>query len=98
MRTQRPGDRSGSMQYREQLLTLLGSVHDEDASAALPGPRTHSLSEPLSERELEVLRLIAAGCSNREIAARLFIEVSTVKWHINALYGKLQVESRTKAI
>ncbi len=101
MRTHRPGDQSGSKHYREHLLTLLGSVHDEDASdpsAALLGPRTHSLSEPLSERELEVLRLIAAGCSNREIAARLFIEVSTVKWHINALYGKLQVESRTKAI
>jgi LuxR family maltose regulon positive regulatory protein len=101
MRTQRPGDQSGSKHYREQLLTLLGSVHDEDASnpsVALPGPRTHSLSEPLSERELEVLRLIAAGCSNREIADRLVIAVSTVKWYVNALYGKLQVESRTKAI
>ncbi|HCF85710.1 MAG TPA: hypothetical protein DEV72_10960, partial [Ktedonobacter sp.] len=39
-----------------------------------------------------------AGCSNREIADRLVIAVSTVKWYVNAIYGKLQVESRTKAI
>jgi LuxR family maltose regulon positive regulatory protein len=56
------------------------------------------LGDPLSERELEVLRLIVAGCSNREIADRLVIAVSTVKWYVNAIYGKLQVESRTKAI
>jgi ATP/maltotriose-dependent transcriptional regulator MalT len=101
MRTQRPGDQSGSKHYREQLLALLGSAQDEAASnpsAAIPVPRTHSLSEPLSERELEVLRLIVAGCSNREIADRLVIAVSTVKWYVNTIYGKLQVESRTKAI
>ena len=56
------------------------------------------LGEPLRDRELEVLRLIIAGCSNREIAERLVIAVSTVKWYVNAIYGKLQVESRTKAI
>ena len=56
------------------------------------------LGEALSERELEVLRLIVEGCSNREIADRLFLALSTVKWYINAIYGKLQVESRTKAI
>ena len=58
----------------------------------------YPLGEPLSEHELEVLRLIVAGCSNREIADRLVIAVSTVKWYVNAIYGKLQVESRTKAI
>lgn len=58
----------------------------------------YQLGEPLSERELEVLRLIVAGCTNREIADRLVIAVSTVKWYINAIYGKLHVESRTKAI
>ncbi|MGA7410157.1 MAG: LuxR C-terminal-related transcriptional regulator, partial [Bryobacteraceae bacterium] len=65
---------------------------------AVPGSRMNLLSEPLSERELEVLRLIVSGCSNREIADRLVIAVSTVKWYINTIYGKLQVESRTKAI
>jgi LuxR family maltose regulon positive regulatory protein len=45
-----------------------------------------------------VLRLIAAGLSNREIAERLFIAVGTVKRHVNNIYGKLGVHSRTQAI
>jgi LuxR family maltose regulon positive regulatory protein len=58
----------------------------------------YALVEPLSERELEVLRLIAAGLSNQEIAQELVIAVSTVKSHINHIYGKLGVKSRTQAI
>ncbi len=54
--------------------------------------------EPLSERELAVLRLIAEGLSNQEIADRLVIAVSTVKTHINNIYGKLGVGSRTQAL
>jgi len=87
--------------YREKLLSLLGGTYDEGMphpAAAATRSGTHSLSEPLSDRELEVLRLIVTGCSNREIADRLVIAVSTVKWYVNAIYGKLQVESRTKAI
>jgi len=57
-----------------------------------------SLVEPLSERELEVLRLIAAGLSNHEIADELVIAVGTVKRHINHIYGKLGVHSRTQAL
>ena len=101
MRADRPGEQHGSPRYRDHLLALLGSAPDaaSDAPAtAAPGPGMHALVEPLSERELEVLRLIAAGCSNREIADRLVIAVSTVKWYVNAIYGKLQVESRTQAI
>jgi LuxR family maltose regulon positive regulatory protein len=56
------------------------------------------LSEPLSERELEVLALIAAGDSNEEIASKLFVSVSTVKTHINNLYRKLGTRSRTQAV
>lgn len=56
------------------------------------------LIEPLSERELEVLQLIAAGLSNQEIADRLVIASGTVKRHINNIYGKLQVGSRTQAV
>jgi LuxR family maltose regulon positive regulatory protein len=56
------------------------------------------LIEPLSERELEVLQLIADGLSNRDIADRLFIAVGTVKTHINNIYGKLEVGSRTEAV
>jgi LuxR family maltose regulon positive regulatory protein len=56
------------------------------------------LVEPLSERELEVLGLIAAGLSNREIANRLVVAISTVKTHINNIYRKLDVSKRTQAV
>ena len=58
----------------------------------------NSLVEPLSERELEVLRLIAEGHSNQAIADRLVVAVSTVKKHVNNIYGKLDVQSRTQAL
>jgi LuxR family transcriptional regulator, maltose regulon positive regulatory protein len=57
-----------------------------------------ALFEPLSERELEVLALIAGGFANREIASKLFISQGTVKRHINNIYGKLGVSSRTQAL
>ena len=60
--------------------------------------RAESLLEPLSEREREVLALIAAGLSNREISMRLHITLSTVKGHTANIYGKLGVKSRTQAI
>ena len=56
------------------------------------------LVEPLSERELEVLTLIAAGLSNRGVAERLFITVGTVKAHTASIYGKLGVHRRTQAV
>jgi len=54
--------------------------------------------ESLSERELEVLELIAEGLSNREIAQRLFLSLPTVKWHASNIYGKLGVGNRTQAV
>jgi LuxR family maltose regulon positive regulatory protein len=56
------------------------------------------LSEPLSERELEVLRLVASGSSNREIARELHVSLGTVKTHINNTYRKLGANSRTRAV
>jgi len=52
----------------------------------------------LSERELRVLRLIAAGLSNQEIASELVVSVNTVKTHIKRIYDKLGVHSRVTAI
>jgi len=63
-----------------------------------PEPHRTGLVEPLTERELEVLRLLAAGRSNAEMAAELFVEQSTVKTHLIHLYRKLGVGSRTQAV
>jgi LuxR family maltose regulon positive regulatory protein len=54
--------------------------------------------EPLSQRELEILQLIALGLSNREISERLFLALSTVKGHNREIFGKLQVQRRTEAV
>jgi LuxR family transcriptional regulator, maltose regulon positive regulatory protein len=54
--------------------------------------------EPLSERELEILRRVAAGYSNQEIANDLVVAVTTVKKHISNIFGKLSVGNRTQAV
>jgi LuxR family maltose regulon positive regulatory protein len=61
-------------------------------------PTAETLFEPLSQRELEVLRLIAQGLSNREISERLFLALSTVKGHNRVIFDKLQVQRRTEAV
>lgn len=61
-------------------------------------PNSTELSEPLSEREQEILQLIGEQLSNREIAERLFITVGTVKSHNNHIFSKLGVKNRTEAI
>ena len=60
--------------------------------------KMQALSDPLSQRELEVLRLIVAGLSNREIAEELVVSLGTIKSHINHIYQKLEVHSRTQAV
>jgi LuxR family maltose regulon positive regulatory protein len=57
-----------------------------------------SLSEPLSQRELEVLQLIAQGLSNDEIGKRLFLALDTVKGHNRKIFDKLRVQRRTEAV
>jgi two-component system, NarL family, response regulator len=69
-------------------------IPPEIADRVLPGPA----AEELTERELEVLRRIAEGMSNRQIGEQLGITESTVKTHVNRLLGKLGVTDRTKAL
>jgi ATP/maltotriose-dependent transcriptional regulator MalT len=87
-----------------QALTFLidhspASVHLVITTRADPPlPDWPPSSGPLSERELEVLRLVAAGCSDREIADALVVVVGTTKRHLNNIYGKVKVHSRTQAL
>ena len=80
--------------YLTELLALFPSPAGENN---LP-PRSAALIEPLTERELEILRLIHEGCSNQEIAGRLVITLHTVKKHNSNIYAKLAVNSRTQAV
>jgi LuxR family maltose regulon positive regulatory protein len=87
-------------EYIERILDALGQ-----ADSAVPGrggPAARAAQTPtgerLSERELEVLRLIAQGATNQEIAERLVITVGTVKSHINHVLGKLDCRNRTEAV
>ena len=86
----------------------LGAVQpvyvEESILAAFSSPRqsakkeSAALIEPLTDRELDVLRSMAEGLKYEEIAARLFISLNTVRSHVKAIYGKLNVNNRTKAI
>jgi LuxR family maltose regulon positive regulatory protein len=67
----------------------------EDKPALSPA---QPLIEPLSQRELKILQLIAQGLSNREISERLFLALSTIKGHNRNIFDKLQVQSRTEAV
>jgi LuxR family maltose regulon positive regulatory protein len=76
-------------------------VADAAAERAVTGDhRVPSLllPEPLTSREREILRLIAAGRSNPEIASLLYLSLNTVKWHASNLYGKLGVSNRVEAV
>jgi DNA-binding CsgD family transcriptional regulator len=77
---------------------LLHRGRAENVMAVPPAAAQPGLVEPVSPRELEVLRLIEQGLSNAEIAAKLTLAPSTVKTHINNIYGKLGVQTRVQAL
>lgn len=87
--------------YIQQILTAF-SEHHQHPSRNLPHgaviQAAEGLPEPLSNRELEILRLIAEGCSNQLIAERLVLSSHTVKKHISNIFSKLDVTSRTQAL
>lgn len=89
--------------YAERLLAQLTGVGaGPGAAVAARGPAPAGtpapLVEPLTTREREIVQLLAAGCSNQDIARELYMGVSTVKWHLLNIFGKLQVRSRTQAV
>jgi ATP/maltotriose-dependent transcriptional regulator MalT len=83
--------------YVRKLLAIF-NAKDQKSENKSSLPSAQPLIEPLSQRELEVLRLISQGLSNREIGERLFLALSTVKGHTRILFDKLQVQRRTEAV
>jgi two-component system NarL family response regulator len=99
--------RVGAMAYlvkdapSDQIISALRDVNQ--GKRHFPHRITEKLAErvtmtDLSERELEVLRLLALGKSNKEIAEAMFLALGTVKYHINNLLTKLEAEDRTQAV
>jgi DNA-binding NarL/FixJ family response regulator len=86
--------------------TILQSLKEAAAGRIVLAPEmaqrvVHSMRQPrvkLTDRELDVLRLLDTGASNREIARRLYVTEATVKTHLVNLFGKLHAESRAKAV
>ncbi len=93
----------------EQLLEAIRQVHRGEPSLepsiarkvlqelSSPGSGARQTADPLTERELDVLRLVAQGMSNKEIASALFVAEWTVRSHVSSILSKLQLASRTQA-
>ncbi len=84
------------LNYSDKLLAAFPKSHDTAQSKI--ENRKSKISEPLTERELEILQLLAQGDSNQEICERLFLALSTVKGHNRVIFDKLQVKNRTEAV
>jgi LuxR family maltose regulon positive regulatory protein len=81
--------------FKPEAWPVLQALAQPEAIPSAPPP---ALVDPPSTRELEILRLVAAGMSNAEIADRLYITVGTTKWHLNHLFARLGVSRRTEAV
>lgn len=95
LHSSRQGASWGSRSHTGYLQRLLQAA---DIHSDMHSERGATLVEPLSRRELEVLRLLSAGHSNAEMAEALVIGLNTVKTHLKNIYGKLEVSTRTQAI
>jgi LuxR family maltose regulon positive regulatory protein len=84
--------------YARRLLAAFPDTQPKQPAPSKTQVPTSELVEPLSERELEVLQLIATGLTNPEIAVRLFLSLNTVKVHTRNIYGKLGAHNRTQAV
>ena len=110
---QHPAPRRRPLAHRVRLhppvldLDAFELVASREAAPASDGPSVPTLPrvvtmatlpEPLSARECEVLRALAQGATNRELALALSISAGTVRWHLSNIYGKLGVQRRTQAV
>jgi len=85
-------------EYAGKLLAAFEATPAVKVQEPLPAIHPLPIVEPLTPREVEVLQLIAEGLSNREIAQKLYLSLSTVKRHNATIFGKLAVSSRTQAV
>jgi LuxR family transcriptional regulator, maltose regulon positive regulatory protein len=83
--------------YIGKLLAVFKAEEQKSEDKSVPPP-AQPISEPLSQRELEILQLVAQGLSNDEIGKRLFLALDTVKGHNRKIFDKLQVQRRTEAV
>jgi LuxR family transcriptional regulator, maltose regulon positive regulatory protein len=84
--------------YIGRVLAAFEAENQMHEATGSPLPPAQPLIEPLSRRELEVLRLMAQGLSNQEMCERLVLALETVKGHNKKIFGKLQVRRRTEAV
>jgi len=84
--------------YVRQLLGAFPVDESEQAASTKSKVDQSELIEPLSDREIEVLQLIAEGLTNQEISSRLYVTLNTVKTHTRNIYAKLGVHTRTQAV
>jgi LuxR family transcriptional regulator, maltose regulon positive regulatory protein len=84
--------------YIDQLHVAFGNQKEEPLDTQAASLLRQPLAEPLSEREIEVVRLMATGASNQEIAREFVITVNTVKKHISNIFNKLGVKTRLQAV
>jgi LuxR family transcriptional regulator, maltose regulon positive regulatory protein len=91
-----PGGQSRS--HRAYVDRIISAFDRSTEKQSIGSPKNSGLIESLSERELEVLRLIAKGLTNTEISQRLVLALSTVKGHNLRIFGKLQAQNRTEAV
>lgn len=88
----------GAGAYLSRLLVAIAPPPVPEQPASSPAPAGQTLMEPLSERELEVLRLLRSELTSGEIATQLYLSTHTVRSHLKNIYGKLGVHSRYEAI
>jgi LuxR family maltose regulon positive regulatory protein len=93
-------DRKRRAPYLNKLLAALepATARRPFVTSVLPARPRSSLIEPLRPREVEILGHVADGRSNKEIADEMIMAVSTVKWYLRNIYGKLDVNRRTQAL